>query len=94
MSLKLLEGNYILQKHKDKSPLVSKESLELLQMGLLTRISHCTGIKQANEAARNLIKCNEKPCSRNTIKSANQENTQTINQGLKTPLFWGGGWVK
>lgn len=88
MSLKLLESNYILQKHKDKSPLVSEASLELLQMGLLTRISYCTGIKQANEAARNLTKCNKKPCNRNSIKNANQENTQTINAGLKMPLFW------
>lgn len=56
MSLKLLESNYILQKHKDKSPLVSQESLELLQMGLLTRISYCTGIEQANEAAKKSYK--------------------------------------
>lgn len=33
-------------------------------MGLLTRISHCTGIKQANEAARDLTKCNKKLCNR------------------------------
>lgn len=78
MPLKLLESNNILQKHKDKSPLVSEESLELLQMGLLTRIIYCTGIKQANEAARNLMKCNKESCNNKTIKNANQENTQTM----------------
>lgn len=34
MSLKLLVNNYILQKHKDKSPLDSEAGLESLQDGL------------------------------------------------------------